>query len=281
MAGTELAGNGYLLGEVGAPAGIGEEGTLSFVLRDPQGAPLTDYQRQHGKELHLIVVRSDGAHFRHVHPVLDTTSGTWSLPWSWEAAGSYRLFADFSPAGGEPLTLSHLVEVGGNYVPAPATGPVTSTSVGGFDVSISGELVGGGMGDVSIRVERDGAPVTTLEPYLGAFGHLVALRDGDLAYLHIHPHGDEPSEGDTSGPTVDFMAHTPTAGRYLLYFDFQVQGQVHSAHLVLDAAAGAPGSAAHHGDHGDHEGHSGAGQAGHDAAGHDGHGGGHDMHGMH
>ena len=276
MAGTELAGNGYLLGEVGAPAVIGEEGTLSFVLRDPQGAPLTDYQRQHGKELHLIVVRSDGAHFRHVHPVLDTTSGTWSLPWSWDAAGSYRLFADFSPSGGEPLTLSHLVEVGGQYAPAPATGPVTSTSVGGFDVSISGELVGGGMGDVSIRVERGGHPVTTLEPYLGAFGHLVALRDGDLAYLHIHPHGDEPSEGDTSGPTVDFMAHTPTAGRYLLYFDFQVGGQVHSAHLVLDAASGAPGGAAHHGSHNDHGDH-----GGHEPGGHDSHGGGHDVHGMH
>ena len=34
--------------------------------------------------------------------------------------------------------------------------------------------------------------MTDLQPYLGAYGHLVALRDGDLAYLHVHPgeHGD-------------------------------------------------------------------------------------------
>ena len=91
-------------------------------------------------------------------------------------------------------------------------------------------------------VSRDGQPVTTLEPYLGAFGHLVALRDGDLAYLHVHPHGDAPAAGETSGPEVVFEATIPNPGRYLLYFDFQVDGQVHSAPLVLDttSASNAP-----------------------------------------
>ena len=50
----------------------------------------------HEKELHLIVVRTDGTGFRHVHPTMDT-DGTWSLPWEWDAAGTYRVYADFVP----------------------------------------------------------------------------------------------------------------------------------------------------------------------------------------
>ncbi len=77
--------------------------------------------------------------------------------------------------------------------------------------------------------------MTTLEPYLGAFGHLVALRDGDLAYLHAHPEGAEAAPGEVSGPTVAFAVEAPTAGRYLLYLDFQVDGQVRTAAFTVEA----------------------------------------------
>ena len=59
-----------------------------------------------------------------------------------------------------------------------------------------------------------------MQPYLGAYGHLVALRDGDLAYLHVHPaHGTA-----TPGSAVGFDAEVPSAGTYRLFFDFQVDG---------------------------------------------------------
>jgi len=170
--------------------------------------------------------------------VLDADSGTWSLPWSWNAAGSYRVFADFAADGSDPVTLARTVDVAGSFEPVvPATS--ASTSIAGFDVSIVGNLVPGSTSELTLTVRRDGEPVTTLQPYLGAFGHLVALRDGDLAYLHVHPEGaalrqaQGPEEG--SGPDVRFGAHVPTAGRYLLYFDFQVDGAVHTAAFVLDA----------------------------------------------
>ena len=200
---------------------------------DADGDPVTDYSIEHEEELHLVVVRSDGQHFRHVHPQR-AADGTWSLPWTWQAAGTYRLYADTTPADAdEGVTLTSTVDVAGDLTPTGSQ-PTRTTSVDGLDVSVEGDLVPGEESRLTLRVERDGEPVTTIEPYLGAAGHLVALREGDLAYLHVHPEGDEPSAGELSGPEIGFMAEAPTAGRYLLYLDFQVDGQVHSAAFVVD-----------------------------------------------
>ncbi len=90
---------------------------------------------------------------------------------------------------------------------------------------------------LTLRVSRDGQPVTDLEPYLGAYGHLVALREGDLAYLHVHP-GGEPSDGQTlPGPDIEFGAEVPSAGGYHLYLDFKHAGVVRTAQFTLDATS--------------------------------------------
>ncbi len=236
--GLGLAQDGYQLTTVGAPGQTGSEGELSLTVIGPDGSPVTDFEPDHDKELHLIAVRADGQHFRHVHPERDA-EGAWSIPWEWQAAGSYRVFADFVPSeAGEGVTSSTSVQVAGNYAPAPPTEQVTTTTVDGFEVSVEGDLLAGESSALTMTISRDGEPVTELEPYLGAFGHLVALRGGDLAYLHVHPHGEEPQAGETSGPQIVFEATAPTAGRYLLYLDFQVDGQVHTAPLVLDTTTG-------------------------------------------
>lgn len=236
-AGVSLSGGGYVLSPVTAPATPDASGELSFQIQSGAGVPVTDFAVSHEKDLHLIVVRSDGTGYRHVHPVLDKGTGTWSLPWRWDEAGTYRIYADFTlgQEGAGDVTLTRTVQVAGQYQPV-APEPSTSSAVDGFTVSIAGELIAGTPSDLTVSVSRDGEPVTTLEPYLGAFGHLVALREGDLAYLHVHAHGDDPEPGDTSGPDIAFTADTPTPGRYLLYLDFQVNGQVHTAEFVLDAA---------------------------------------------
>ncbi|WP_457973421.1 heavy-metal-associated domain-containing protein [Arthrobacter sp. D1-17] len=258
--GVAVEQDGYLLQEVSAPGAVGQPGRLSFSITGPDGASVTEFETEHGKDLHLIVVRSDGTRYRHVHPVMDE-GGRWSLPWQWDAAGTYRIYADGMPAGaGKSLTLTRTVDVAGAFDPA-APAPMTTDDVDGFRVSLNGDLSAGAASALTVSVARDGKPVTNLEPYLGAYGHLVALRSGDLAYLHVHPEGPEPVKGKVSGPEVQFAATAPTPGRYYLYFDFQVDGQVHSARFVLDTtgssahtapngSTGTPGSADHgHGGH--------------------------------
>lgn len=236
--GVALEQDGYTLSPIVAPDTVGSPGELSFAIAGRDGAPFTNFGLSHHKALHLIVVRADGSQFRHVHPTLNRATGVWTTPWRWNAAGTYRVFADFASDDGDhatAVTLTRAVEVAGDFVPVPPTATRTVDPVDGFTVSLDGGLIAGTTSSVTATVVRDGAPVVTLEPYLGAFGHLVALRDGDLAFEHMHPRADEPAAGQKGGPRVEFMAEVPTAGRYLLYLDFQVNSQVHTAHFVVDA----------------------------------------------
>jgi hypothetical protein len=235
--GLALEQDGLLLSPVSAPDEVDDAGMLSFSITTADGVAVTDFETAHDKKLHLIVVRADGSQFRHVHPTM-SADGVWSIPWTWAEAGTYRVFTDFvSATTGENLTLSRTVDVAGPFSPKPATAVSASDTVDGYTATLTGDLSANGSSMLTATVTKDGEPVTTLEPYLGAYGHLVALRDGDLAYLHVHPEGDEPAPGSTSGPDVEFMTEAPTPGRYLLYLDFKVDGEVRTAQFVLDTGA--------------------------------------------
>jgi hypothetical protein len=76
---------------------------------------------------------------------------------------------------------------------------------------------------VTATVTHDGRPVTDLQPYLGAYGHLVSLRDGDIGYLHVHP-----EEDSGPGPAIAFSTTFPSPGRYRLFLDFRHGDAVHT-----------------------------------------------------
>jgi hypothetical protein len=228
-AGLQVTEAGYRLVPVTTTLRDGAE--FRFRIDGPDGHPVTQYATAHGKELHLIAVRRDLSGFQHVHPQRGV-DGVWSVPLRVPAAGQYRIFADFRPAArSEGLTLGIDVDAPGDYRPVAL--PETQRSVtidGGYTVTIEGDLHAGAASVLGLRVTRQGVPVTDLEPYLGAYGHLVALRQGDLAYLHVHPESDA-----QAGPLVRFTAEVPSAGTYRLYLDFQHGGTVHTAEFTAVA----------------------------------------------
>lgn len=248
LPGLSLSQGGFTLQPIEAPHAAGDKGTLEFIIVDEAGEPLIEYEVEHEKELHLIVVRSDGSQFKHVHPTMDE-HGTWSTPWEWAEGGSYRVFTDFTPHGAEGgITLGRTVLVDGEFEAVHATPEERTSEIDGYIATLVGDLSAGGESTLTVEISKDGKPVTNIEPYLGAFGHLVALRDGDLAYLHVHPTGTEPEAGELSGPEVSFATEAPTSGRYLLYFDFQVEGKTHSAAFVLTTGEGSGDATASHDD---------------------------------
>lgn len=239
-AGLLVSQDGYRLTPVSSTLSTAAATPFQFRILGPDDAPVTRYTTSHDKDLHLIVVRRDLAGFQHVHPTL-AADGTWSIPLAVTAPGQYRVFADFQPAGHqEPLTLGVDVPAPGDYRPVPLPAAARTATVDGYTVTLDGELTPGTSSKVTLSVSRDGRPVTDLQPYLGAYGHLVALRDGDLAYLHVHPDGT-PGDGRTpAGPQVTFHAEVPSAGSYRLYLDFQHAGRVRTAEFTALAGRAVP-----------------------------------------
>ncbi|SCF44879.1 hypothetical protein GA0074696_6074 [Micromonospora purpureochromogenes] len=225
--GLLVSDRGYTMQPVDAPTG-----QFAFRITGPGGAAVTGYEVAHDKRMHLIVARRDLSGFRHVHPELGA-DGTWRVDSPLGGPGVWRAFADFTPSGGEPLTLGVDVTVPGQLQPRPLPAPAASTTVDGYTVTLTGTPQPGRTSPLTLTVSRDGKPVTDLEPYLGAYGHLVALRQGDLAYLHVHPEG-VPGDGRTlAGPAVSFAAEVPSAGSYRLYLDFRHGGAVHTAEFTV------------------------------------------------
>ncbi len=220
------------------------EGPLRFTIEDEQGDVVTEFDVRHEKRLHLIAIGTGYADYQHLHPEM-AADGTWSTPISL-APGNNRLYADFRPAGGEDAVATADLTVSG--APAsPAYSLLRSQQVEGYTVTAIGELEAGQTSAVRFEIARHGAPVRDLQPYLGAYGHLVMLRADDGEYLHVHP------EEGPAGPTIAFEAEAPTRATYHLYLDFKHGGKVRTAHFVIDAAGAAPAhddmGGTSHGDH--------------------------------
>lgn len=210
-----------------SPAG----GVFRFVISGPDGAPQRSFTPVHERDLHLIVVNRELTSFQHVHPTLGA-DGDWSVDLPALDPGSYRAVADFQVAGGPRLALGTDLGVAGPYVPERLGPPEARTTVDGYDVTLATERGDGGELTAALTVSRNGAPVTDLQPYLGARGHLVAMRSGDLAYAHVHPIGVD--HGAPADGTVRFDATLGSAGRYGFFLDFKHAGTVHTAAFTFD-----------------------------------------------
>ncbi|MBO2464646.1 hypothetical protein [Actinomadura violacea] len=233
--GLQVSQDGYTLHPRTATVRPGERTDFRFTIDGPDGRPVTGFTPLHGKRLHLIIARRDLSGFQHLHPT-EVGGGVWTVPIVLPQAGAYRFFTDVQPDGAkEALTLGVDVTAPGDYQPVALPGPEQVAKVDGYEVRLAGALAPGKSSKLTLSVSKDGAPVTDLEPYLEAYGHLVALRQGDLAYLHVHPDG-EPGDGRTKpGPDITFYAEAPSAGTYRLYLDFQHGGKVRTAEFTVTA----------------------------------------------
>ena len=222
---------------------VGAERDLRFRVLGAQGSAVRDFDTEHTKRMHVIVVRDDLSGFQHLHPAM-REDGTWSTALALDEPGSYRVFADFS-TGGRSETLTADIEAPGSHEPLPLPAESVQASAGdGYTVQLEGGDSRAGIEEeLAFSVEHDGAPVS-VQPYLGADGHLVAIREDDLAYLHVHPvGGGDHAGGHHSAPASDspagairFMTEFPTAGRYRLFLQFRHGDEVRTAEFTRVAA---------------------------------------------
>ena len=220
----------------------GQPGRVRFFVRQPgSGAIVRRFEVVHERIFHLFVLSHDLEYFAHIHPVLQL-DGTLEVALLVPRPGPYQMVADFMPLGAPPqLVQRSFVTAGyaGSLI-APATGlrldsqdkVVDETRVKlTMPDAFAGreQLVTFDLNDVAT-----GSPVTDLEPYLGASGHLL-LVSADLAEAHhSHPVAEI---SKASGPTVVFQVMFPSTGAYRMWAQFQRGGKVLTASFTVPVGA--------------------------------------------
>lgn len=227
--GTRASAAGLSLRPESSRFGAHQPSTWAFTIRDAHGMPVTRFERDQTKLLHLIVVRSDLTRYQHLHPTLGK-AGRFTIPITLPSPGRYRAIADFTTGGKRYALGSDITAPGSAKLRTlPPAAPTTTTD--GYTVRLDhGPVRAGRTTALSFTVSRDGRAVTELRRYLGAYGHLVALRHPDIAYSHVHPIGQQLHRGK-----ITFDAELPTAGSYGLFVQFRAGGRVHTAPFTVVA----------------------------------------------
>ncbi|HET6213215.1 MAG TPA: hypothetical protein VFE14_10125 [Micromonosporaceae bacterium] len=230
VGGLAIAAGGYTLVPESTALRAGGPQPFRFRIDGPDRKPVTTFAIAHDKPMHVIVVRRDLSGYQHLHPTM-AADGTWIVQLGLPDTGPWRVFADFvvaGPAGVQTAaTLGVDLTVAGQYQPHPLPAAARESTVDYYTVTYEGTPQVGATQPLLFRIFSSGRPVLGLDRYLGAYGHLVVLREGDLGYVHVHP------EDQLVGGAVKFWLAAPSPGRYRMFFDFQVNGQVHTAQYTM------------------------------------------------
>ncbi|WP_240371543.1 hypothetical protein [Anoxybacteroides rupiense] len=206
------------------PLKSNEQAHLTIQIQDQKGNPVQDFEIQHEKQMHLIIVSSDLSYFDHLHPKYKG-NGLFTTAVTFPSGGEYQLYADYVPKGGDPTVKNDDVVVQGEKAKAVPLQPdehLTKVAEG-KEITLSfDKLVAGQEATLTFRLkdEKSGKPIH-LQPYLGAMGHVVIIRKGSYDYLHAHPI-DEQDEGSEAS----FMVQFPKDGIYQVWAQFQHEGKV-------------------------------------------------------
>jgi len=257
---------------VGGTIVKGKPATLVFTIKDPTGLAVKKVELVHEKLLHLLMVSKDLSWYAHEHPVIQA-DGTFTFTYTFPAAGEFYFYNDFTPPSvGQQVVIVPVTVEG----VAPAAKPLavdagTPKTIDGYTVSLDtgGPVKTGAATHMVYTVTKDGKPVSDLQPYLGAMGHLVIISSDLREFVHSHPHeggehaagahddkgkGEHGHAGDKKGgPKVDFEAHFKAAGVYKGWAQFQHMGKVITVPMTFNVAKGEASDAGHDKKEGGHD----------------------------
>jgi hypothetical protein len=211
---------------------------MTLQVRHPgTGAVITDFEEVHERRYHLFVISEDMTSFQHVHPA-QQPDGSWSLDVMVPKAGYYRVLSDFLPTGAAPQFLSKAIITSGFEGDAESEAArlvadeTLSRTVDGITatVTLPETLTAGEWGHMRFTL-KDAATdqaVTDLQPYLGAFGHMLMMSADMMDYVHAHPVAGPDSDVSrgAAGPDVAFEGYMPRPGLYRAWTQFQRQGRM-------------------------------------------------------
>lgn len=193
-------------------AETGKEVPLKFILTK-EGKPMTDLQIMHDKLMHVVLVRKGLKHFDHVHPA-QTTPGTFVVPYTFSAAGEYRVWADFTFEN-----MQHIIDFD-----MSATGKQEAQEkdkLYGLKVEMEKpELEQGKQAQFSFTItDETGKTVPITEKFLAADGHLIVIDETLGEFEHAH---DETGDKDN---VLSFEYTPEKAGKHKAWAQFKIEGK--------------------------------------------------------
>jgi hypothetical protein len=235
----------------------GQTARVKFKLLRRDGVPVMqrDLITMHTQPIHLLIVDDALQDYHHEHPLptafsqepegyektrgnvcgpAPRGSGEYEFTFTPRSAGAYRVFADVVP-----------IDTGiQEYVRAELPGAATGAP--GVARSEKREAVVDGMTlrlavmdqrHVPLRArqtralqitvtDKEGQPMTRLEPFMNAFAHLVGFYEDGRTVVHLHPEGGDVLRTDVrGGPFLNFRFHPSKAGYLRLFCQLQVDGR--------------------------------------------------------
>ena len=192
----------------GGPAGTR---ILEVVMtRLATSRPVTRYETELSKQLHLIAVSGDLRTFVHGHGDRPDGSGRFRVAMTFPHGGLWHVYADAVPAGMGQQVMRFDLDLGGERS-RPQTSP-QPTGLEGADGRYGVRfdtlgLQGGQDAELKLHILRDGQPAPDVTPYLGVAAHAVFLSAADLTYVHAHA---APAAAPLAGGTGAAMKHDMT-----------------------------------------------------------------------
>ncbi|RYG71138.1 YHS domain-containing protein [bacterium] len=220
----------------------GKTATLDFAVREKgKSALVKDFQVVHEMLLHLIITSDDLSYFSHEHPILGK-DGRFRLQTRFPAGGRYLLFGDFTPAAGMNQVLRSELRVEGAAKPRQAlvADKTLTKTVDGITVSVkpSRPLEAGRPVLLTYTLKKGGKPLSDMQPYLGASGHMMAINRNGRDIVHTHTVGAgglvTSAMATPSGPSFTYDLELPVSGLTKIWAQFQRGGKVLTVPFTFD-----------------------------------------------
>jgi hypothetical protein len=237
----------------------GQPVSLTLTLMGADGKPLGPdaITVSHEHKVHVMIVDRALEDYTHAHAAPGSVPGQWTVSFTPRHPREYRVWTDFKLASDDAHegheshdemashdgpdahapTPSATLRVGDEAGPAVAAVQSLSSTVDGyaFTLSLGGALQADAHVPATLTVaDASGNPVSSLEPLMGAYAHLVGFSADGTSMVHGHPEGEEPNDASArGGPALTFELHPTVAGSNRVFVQVKIAGKMITAPFTL------------------------------------------------
>ena len=234
------------------PIQAGKPVRFRLTAKDAHGESIREFEYVHERPIHFLVASDDLAEFDHIHPEL-APDDSYQVTHTFAHGGRYRIWADYSLPGEAPYVDEFDLRVAG---PARASRKLAASrgleaEAGSLRVRLAPSQPLRAGADIPVTLKLAGS-IQTLEPYLGAWAHVIVIGKDPRTFQHAHPVETATvltpvHTHAAAGPPPDeihIVASFPSPGLYKLWAQFQQGGKVLTVPFVLSVGPAVRGSGA-------------------------------------